>query len=353
VTTSFRTDIHPVLVALFDTLPSREAAVFTLGDRERWIAAMDAALQFLYPPEWSQEARQRARKGKEAAAAYFPTIEAPEHGKVTIGVPPDGFEPVLIVPASAHPPPAQPLYAEPSAHVRASGSDDYVVKLGTIPLLEEAPSRTTVEIIVDAVDDESGGEAAAGSSADPAPATSPPPSSPTPAPTGGSTAPSTSALSKPGSDTPAPARSRQPKGEPVRIIPPPQEGRKRHFDAAQKGAILRRVVREGMPAVQGDTKIHESTLNRWIREMPIAVQTFTEEWEAEQQEKALAEGGPTVAELEAEKERPVLPRPTQAEAIVQRAKELAAKPVVQWPSTPIERRPVDPERVRRSQAENA
>lgn len=85
-----------------------------------------------------------------------------------------------------------------------------------------------------------------------------------------------------------------------------------------------------MPTVQGDTMIHESTLNRWMREMPIAVQTFTEEWEAEQTAKVLAEGGPSVEELVAERERPVP------------AKE---------PPAPFERRPFDPDRVRRNQAD--
>lgn len=306
----------PILVHLFDRLPA-EGQPFTTGDRERWIAAMDAALQFLYPPEWTQEARRRAKK---AAAAHFPTIIAPPGG-VTIAGPVS--EPVLIVPVDAQ----KPSLADPHYLGPPTGGVFVPAEIDLPP--EEAPSTTT---FADAVDD-------AGSSVGDETTTGAGPAAATSSPGTPVVSPPESARTSPSSGDPAPARSRQPKGEPVRIvpprIPPPQEGRKRHFTADQKGAILRRVVREGMPAVQADTLVHESTLNRWIREMPIAVQTFTEEWEAEQ---ALAEGGPTVEELEAEKAKPV-PPPAKP------------KPAVQWPSTPIERRPVDHERVRRGQAD--
>jgi hypothetical protein len=361
--------LDPLLLALVEKLP-RADAVFTTGDRERWLLAMDSALQLLYPPEWSQDAR---RKAKEAAAAHFPTVTAPEHGKVTIGVPPDGFEPVLIVPASAAPPPAQPLYAivhvrkpdgachagcpAPGPHHQAErhGSDPHFTGPATggvfvpieVDLPEEAPSRTTVEILVDAVDDSgssagepttTGADDADATSSPETPVDSPPESAPS-SPSSGETAPS----------TPSPASTEITREQAAVIagvaveVPAPEQGRKRHFSADQKGAILRRVVREGIAAVAEDTLIHTSTLNRWAREMPIAFKTFTDEWEAEQ--------GPSVEEMEAERQRPIPPRPTQQEAIAKRATELAAKPAVQWPSAPMERRPVDHERTRREQAD--
>lgn len=321
--------LDPLLIALVEKLP-RADDVFTSGDRERWLAAMNAALQLLYPPEWTPDARRKARearsevgltltpqsiadaamtlaRAKEEAAAHFPTIAAPEHGKVTIGVPPDGFDGVLVVPAHYHSR-LPPLTAEKVGAMRRSVEGTSV---GLSELIEEAPSSTTS---ADAVDDESGGEEASASGAGPAPATSPARSTPADSP---ATAPSSTAPTKPSTTAPARAKS---------------ETARRHFTADQRGAIIKRAVREGVVAVADDTLIHRSTIDRWMREMPVAVATFTTEWEQEQ--AAAAEGEPTVAQLEAERDKPVPPK-------------------VQWPTTPIERRPVDPERVRRQQADQA
>lgn len=310
-----------LLLVMCDKLPPL-GEVFTSGDQERWLDAMRAILAFLYPPEWSQEAREKAKK---AAAAHFPTITAPQHGRVTIGVPPDGFEPVLILPAET-----------PNLMERIILDHNLTAK--------EELSRT----FAGAVDDESGGEEARTSGAAPAGATSSPDLAEPPSAT---SSPPTSEPTSPSTDDPAPDKSEVHEpvlGEGVRIVPQPHSPAtpfaRRHFTADQRGALIRRVVREGLGPVSLDAMIHETTLRRWMREMPVSVSTFTEEWEAEQKAAAIAEGEPTVEEMEAERDTPI------DEASLRRAKELAAKPAVQWPTAPIERRPFDPEQTRSHQA---
>lgn len=290
------TQLDPIVQTLVDRLPPADAG-FTTGDRERWVAAMDAALQFLYPPEWSEDACRKAREArgsaKEAAAAYFPTITAPSGG-VTIAGP--LHEPVLLLP--------DPVVAE--RHVLAT-LDEYARAAQP----KEAPPSTPFADAVDgATSPVPGGATTTG--ADVADDTSPrPPAGPDSEP------------SKPGSVDPAPS------------TPSPSTARsataRRHFTADQRGAILRRVVREGKQAVADDTDIHPATIDRWMRDMPLAVETFRRELEAEQ------EAGPTLAEMEAEQATPVPPKPD--------------KPAVQWPTAPIERRPVDHAAVLRAQAD--
>lgn len=345
---SYPADLDSLLLALVEKLP-RVDAVFTSGDRERWLATMDAALQLLYPPEWTPDARRRAkearsevgltlttediadaamtlararageaddptwrelrhkvrRMSKEEAAAFFPTVSSP-NGVIIGGA---LHEPVLVVP----PPEAM------ERHV-LSTMDEYAAHLRQAT--EEAPSSTTSADAVD--DDGSSTGAPMTTGAEPADATSSPEtpvaSPPESAPGSRSTVVTAPSTPSPASTDAAPARAKS-------------DTARRHFTADQRGAIIKRAVREGVTAVADDTSIHRSTIDRWMREMPVAVATFTTEWQQEQAE-ALAEGEPTVAQLEAERDKPVPPR-------------------VQWPTAPIERRPVDPERVRRQQADQA
>jgi transposase-like protein len=328
-------ELDPLLLALVEKLPLADE-VFTSGDQERWLAAMKVSLQLLYPPEWVPEARAKAKK---AAAAHFPTIIAPEGG-VTIAGPVS--EPVLVVPGPPHPQatggicvPTVPgdfpnlmegiilnMNAAPPAE-----PDDYPVVNtdGTVtfaPYPEEAPSTTSA----DAVDDASGGGGPTHGGADPVSGTSSPladrPGSP---PTSSTTT------------GPVPANAK-----PERVKPgtTPNLGRRRdrNFTADQKGAIIRRAIREGMDAVTENGAVHAATVRKWMREMPQSVKAFTIEWEQEQERQALSEGTPTVEELEAERDSPIM-APTKE----------GAKPAVQWPTAPIERRPVDEVAVRNSQ----
>ncbi len=368
--------LDPLLLALIELIPST-GEVFTTGDRERWVAAMDASLQFLYPPEWAPEARKRA---KEAAAAHFPTIIAPPGG---VTIPGPVSEPVLVVPGpkitaktatyvdrSPRRPRCgicrQPVKRDAdwlpgetvdTLRIEIAGQVEYahiacMEKLAGPQFpertTEEAPSTTSADAVDDATSPAPGGETTTG--ADDAAATSSRHSA-----TASATvdSPPESEPSTPSSGAPVPeptlAERLQAKGivsdvETPGRIAPPREGAKRHFTADQKGAILRRIVWEGMEAVADDTMIHKSTLNRWVREMPIAVQTFTDERDADLRAKALAEGGPTVAEVEAEKKIPVPPRPAPPV-------KNEIKTEVAWPTGPIGRRPIDHERTRREQAD--
>lgn len=324
-------DKDALLLAMCDKLPPL-GEVFTSGDQERWLDAMRAILAFLYPPEWVPEARRKAR---EAAAAHFPTITAPQHGRITIGVPPDGFEPVLILPAEIE-----------------------RVILDRNLTAKEEPSTTSA----DAVDDESGGEETDDSGAGPAPDTSSVPSAGSPPESAPSTPssgvlvpeidtpiPETLAerLERQGikSDVPVPGRIAPP--QPTRIVPP--RDRKRHFRSETKIEMVRRCVREGVEVVEDEELIAAGTLRKWMREYHDVVSATEQEIEVERRRQVLDEGHPSVAELEAEKKTPVPPR--MMVDVEPRAAELAARPPVQWPTAPIERRPVDHAAVLRSQAD--
>lgn len=253
----------PLVNALVELLPAT-GEMFTTGDRERWVAAMDSALQFLYPPEWAPEARRRAR---EAAAAQFPTITAPTRGKVTIGVPPEGFEPVLIVP-NRDPVPAGDIEAMRRHVERTLGEygKGLTVDIDTTPLIEEAPSTTSAAV----VDDESGGEASAGSGAGPAPDTSfarsvgsPPVTAPT-SPYTAERAPTLAErLAAKGlvSDVEVPGR----------IDPPKPTLTKR-----QRANFVRQCVRDGIEETAEAEGIEASTLRRWMLEFPNVVRATEE-----------------------------------------------------------------------------
>ncbi len=143
--------IEPVLLALVEKLPAKGEGM-TTGDQERWLAAIGAVMAFLYPPEWTQEARERGKKA--AATPYFPAT-----------VP-------TIVTISGNSLPFE--FARPTRR--------------------EAPSTTSA----DAVDDESGASDSP-SGADAAPTTSPQPDE-----AEATTAPSTTAPTSPSSDETAP-----------------------------------------------------------------------------------------------------------------------------------------------------
>ncbi len=295
--------LDPIMVALIDRLPAADEP-FTTGDRERWVAAMDAALQFLYPPEWAPEARKRLRghlaqqvaeerakagvtiagvsapevaealrtaKAKRDAADHFPTIEAPPGGIILAG---PLREPVLVVPdpesATRHVEGTLGEYMQGvaklvNAEMRDRLPDGCEVAIDTAPLLEEASSRTTVETTVDAVDDatspDPGGETTTG--ADDAEATS------SPLPAGPDSAPT-----KPGSVDPAPTNPPTPPPPtpgPDPDLAPPEiverlPGQKRQFTNRQKANLVRRCVREGTEVVADAEQLASGTLNRWMRE---------------------------------------------------------------------------------------
>lgn len=306
-------NLDPLLLALVEKLPAK-GEPFSSTEQEAWLTAAGAVLTLLNPPLWTQEARSRLRTARSGAEPSVDPDDVPKPC-VPVSCPPVEEQEInAIVTTFEWAPDIDPAVIEEAMekmrlHVEIEGAG-----LGSFGPPKEAPSTTSA----DAVDDEPG-EVEMPSGAGDALPTSPTPSVDSPAATS-PTAPSSSAPTTPSTDAPAPVS-----------VDPPEPGKKRHFTADQKGAILRRVVREGMAAVADDTLIHPSTLHRWMREVPVSVQTFEDEWQAEQ--------------LEAERERPVS---TQKEAIAKRAAELAAKPAVPW-----ERRPFDPDAVRRSQADSA
>lgn len=306
LTVEVQVDREALVQAMVDKLPSAEEGM-TTGDQERWLDAMRAILGFLYPPEWSQEARQKA---KEARAAEVARSHAPKPFP-SHGIDESRLAAKLEEAEAEWEAEQVPAISPPSPEIVEAAR-----RLAAKPAGEEAPSTTSADAV------ETPPSETPTSGAGDAEPTSPPRHPTEPA---AAVSPPKSAPSRPSTVTPA------------HTVPPPQPGRKRHFNAQEKADILRRIVREGKTAVADDTLIHESSLNRWIREMPRAYQTFEEEYAAEQ---AQAEASPSVAELEAEKARPIPDRPPAEES----------KPV-QWPSTPIERRPVDHERVRQEQAD--
>lgn len=312
------TDHDPLILAMVAKLP-RVDEVFTSGDRERWLTAMAAVLELLYPPEWSQEARQKAREARS---------ERVDAIRTTVTVDPD---------------------------VMLRITESWIPKLPP----EEEPSTTSA----DAVDDASGGEAASDSGAGPAPDTSAHPTESSPAPATGQdtspTSPSTSAPTSPSTADPVPdkpetlAERLERRGiqsdvpVPGRIAPP-RPNRKRHFSHEAKAELVRRCVREGVEVVEDDTLIGSGTLRKWMREFHDVVSAIEEAMEVERRRQALEEGHPSVAELEAEKDKPVPPRVSVMEDVERRAAESRAP--VQWPTGPIERRPFNPEQARSHQA---
>lgn len=237
--------VDPLLLALVDRLP-RADEPFPTGDRERWVAAMDAALQFLYPPEWTSGARRRAREARnwQGEQVVVTGTQRPVADELVAGLWPS-------------PPSPEPV-------------DRPEPRFGVCPTCDHRGRLNEDGTMVDH------------------------PCTPAEVPT------------------------------------------RRKYTQAEKESAVRDVVRDGRAATSRALGIHSSVLTRWMGEKPEVVARAKADLVEgpEMREQVVEDDAILLAALEAEKARPVPP----------------PKPAVQWPSTPIERRPVDPDRVRQSQA---
>lgn len=256
----------PLLLALVDRLP-RTDEPFPTGDRERWVAAMDAALQFLYPPEWTPEARRRAREARNGQAApVAPAVD--EDPMVTPEAVANAA--IVLVKAREEAKASRTEADEPASPPSPEPVDRPEPRFGVCPTCDHRGRLNEDGTMVD------------------------------------------------------------------HLCTPAEIPTRRKYTQAEKESAVRDVVRDGRAATSRALGIHSSVLTRWMGEMPdVVAQAKAEMVEGpEQREQVVEDDATLLAALEAEKARPVPP----------------PKPAVQWPSTPIERRPVDPDRVRQSQA---
>ncbi len=238
--------LDPVLIALIDRLPAADDP-FTTGDRERWVAAVDATLQFLYPPEWAPEARKRAREARNGPVTCEPTT-------VHLGGPqPAGWDVVDRIKAEQ----AQVIQeglAQFGHHLEVRIAEEIEVmeraarKAKYARSEEEAPSTTSA----DAVDDESG----AGSSTSP---------------------PSTHSGADPADDTSSPLPA-GPDSAPTSLssgetAPTNPDG----FTRRQKVKLVRRCVSDGIDEVAEAERLSPSSLRRWMLEFPDVVRSAEEQ----------------------------------------------------------------------------